>query len=83
MSRYWAFWKRGWWAWFLLLFATGLFNVFLLPLGFAFRDNLFGYWIAVVLAWFVIGVPIWGWLFERFAAESPRLIPREPPPSDG
>ena len=81
MSKYWAFWKRGWWAWLLMLCANFSFAIFIVPLAFAFHDNQPVYWLTAIAAWFVLGAPLWGWLFERFAAGSPRIIQPEPPAS--
>jgi hypothetical protein len=73
MSKYLAFWKRGWWAWLLMLCANFSLAIFIVPLAFAFHDNKPAYWISATAMWFVIGAPLWGWLFERFAAGSPRI----------
>ena len=79
MSRYWAFWKRGWWAWLLMLCANFSVGILMVPLAITFQDNQVAYWCAVIAAWFVLGAPLWGWLFERFAAGSLRIIQPESP----
>ncbi len=73
MKTYWAFWKRGFWAWLLMLFMNLSAGLLLVPLAFAFRDNMTGYWISALVAWLVVGAPVWGWLFERFSAGSSRI----------
>lgn len=73
MSKYWAFWKRGWWAWLFTLCANFSFAIFIVPLALAFHDNQPVYWLTAIAAWFALGAPLWGWLFERFAAGSRRI----------
>ena len=77
MGNYWAFWKRGWWAWLLLLCSIVAFGVFVVPLAFTFHDNQRLYWLSAIGVWFLVGAPLWGWLFEYFAASSSRLITKE------
>jgi peptidoglycan/LPS O-acetylase OafA/YrhL len=77
MGNYWAFWKRGWWAWLMALCANIGFGLFIVPLAFALHDNKPAYWLSALLVWLVIGAPLWGWLFEYFAAGSQRLVSKE------
>jgi hypothetical protein len=81
MSKYWMFWRRGWWA-LLFIFCANLSVValvipFALATAFASHGNKLVYWITVSVVWFVIGVPVHGWFFERFAARSSRIV--QPP----
>lgn len=73
MALYLAYWKRGWWAWLLMLLANISTGVLILPLAFAFGSNTTMYWISALLVWLLIGAPWWGWLFETFAKNSIRL----------
>jgi ABC-type glycerol-3-phosphate transport system permease component len=79
MSKYWAFWKRGWWAWLFMLCINLSFGVLVVPLAIAFHDNMRLYWLSAIAAWFIVGAPLCGWLFEKFAASSPRIIQPEQP----
>jgi hypothetical protein len=74
MSKYWAFWKRGWWACLLMLCANVSYAFFIIPLAFAFHDNRRIYWVAAIAGWLVFVAPLWGWMFERFAAGSSRIV---------
>jgi hypothetical protein len=73
MRKYWALWKRGWWAWLLMLCMNLSFAVFVIPLAAAFHDNLHAYWVSAAAVWCVIGAPVWGWIFEWFAGASSRI----------
>jgi hypothetical protein len=77
MGSYWAFWKRGWWAGLFATCGNFAFAIVIVPLAFAFHDNQRMYWITAIAAWLVVGAPLWGWLFEYFAAGSSRLITKE------
>ncbi|WP_313916402.1 hypothetical protein [Tahibacter sp.] len=73
MNRHWAFWKRGWWAWLFVLCANVSMGLLVIPLAIAFRDNKSLYWVSALVLWFVVGAPLWGWIFERFASDSARV----------
>jgi hypothetical protein len=45
-----------------------------LVLALALGGNKIAYWAAALLSWLVIWAPFAGWLFERFAAGSTRII---------
>ncbi len=77
MGSYWAFWKRGWWAWLLMLCCNIALMIFVVPLAFAFHDNQLLYWLSALGVWIIIGAPLWGWLFEYFATGSPRLMSKD------
>jgi len=74
MDKYLAYWKRGWWAWLLMLCANILLAILIFPLAMAFRGNENIYWLSAAVMWFVIVAPLWGWLFEYFAAGSTRIV---------
>jgi len=70
---YWAYWKRGWWAWLMLVCVNiGLAAVYW-PLSYVFGDQGLRAWLVLVAAWLVVGAPFFGWVFERFAATSQRI----------
>lgn len=48
-------------------------SVLALPLVFVFSESREIYFFSAIIAWLVVGAPLWGWLFERFAAGSSRL----------
>ncbi|MHB8744701.1 MAG: hypothetical protein ACYC9L_16490 [Sulfuricaulis sp.] len=73
MENYLAYWKRGWWAWLLMLCTNIGFVVLVLPLAFIFGGNKTAYWVSALVVWLVIGAPFLGWLFEQFANHSSRL----------
>jgi ABC-type glycerol-3-phosphate transport system permease component len=77
VGSYWAFWKRGWWAWLCSLCTNIAFAVLIIPLAFVFHDDQRTYLLAAIAVWFAIGAPLSGWLFEYFAAGSARLITKE------
>ena len=73
MTRYWAYWKRGWWAWLLLFCCNITFGGVLYLLARTLGKDTNAYlWISIA-AWLVLGAPLCGWLFEYFAARSSRL----------
>jgi ABC-type glycerol-3-phosphate transport system permease component len=73
MSNYWAYWRRGWWVWLMMLCMNIGFALVVLPLAFLFKENTSAYLGSVLIAWLAIGAPFFGWLFERFATGSPRI----------
>lgn len=73
MASYWAYWRRGWWCWLLVLCANGVLMPLFLPLALALHGNEPAYWIAAITVWLIVGAPLWGWLFERFAAAAPPI----------
>lgn len=75
MEKYMAFWKRGWWAWLMVLCVNVCFGLALVPLAMVFHGHKTAYWLSVIGTWGVIGAPLMGWWFEKFAASSSRLIP--------
>lgn len=72
-KKYWAYWKRGWWAWLMQLCANLGSIIVIIPLAFIFANNKMAYWSSALFVFLVIGAPFQGWLFERFAKASPRL----------
>jgi predicted permease len=74
MEKYMAFWKRGWWAWFFIFCANFSFGIFAFPLALALKGNEKLYWVSAIAVSIIVIIPIWGWLFERFASGSSRLI---------
>lgn len=80
MNRYWAYWNRGWWAWLLVLCLNLVTGLIALPLALAFRKDPVLYLVSVAAFWLVVGAPLWGWMFERFAAGSDRLAPPDERP---
>lgn len=73
MKKYWLFWKRGWWAWLFQLCSTLVLIPLVISLAIIFREQLLLYWVSAIALWLVVGAPLWGWLFEKFAASSARL----------
>jgi len=73
MASYWAFWKRGWWAWLLLFSFNVTFGgvLYLLAMALGKTSNL--YWTLALAAWLTFGSPLCGWLFEYFAGKSQRI----------
>ena len=74
MEKYMAFWKRGWWAWLMVLCCNVCFAIAVVPLAMIFGANKVAYWTSAIVVWLIVGAPLMGWLFERFAVSSPRLI---------
>ena len=74
MVKYFAFWKRGWWAWLMILCTNVVFGLLVTPSTFVFGTRSAAYWFTSLVALVVIGIPVAGWLFERFAASSSRLL---------
>ena len=73
MSTYIAYWKRGWWAWLMVLTFNVSLAVVAIPLASAFAENQLVYWVSFTCIWLVLGSPYLGWLFESFAQNSQRL----------
>jgi hypothetical protein len=76
MAGYFLLWKRGWWFALLQLCSNLAFGLLALPLALVFHDSQEAYWLSTLALWLLIGAPLSGWLFEHFAAGSPRLISR-------
>jgi hypothetical protein len=79
MKKYLAFWNRGWWAWLFMLCANVLSVLLALPFAFLAKNNVGLYWFSTVIALLVIGMPLIGWIFEKFAVNSARLIQTKEP----
>jgi hypothetical protein len=73
METYLGYWKRGWWAWLMMLCINLGIVVVVLPLAAIFHGNKAAYWISALVAWLLVGAPFAGWVFERFAAGSKRI----------
>lgn len=73
MTTYIAYWKRGWWTWLLMLLANLSLGALIVPLALLLGRDAGRYYVCAMLAWIVVGAPVWGWLFERFAEGSPRI----------
>jgi ABC-type glycerol-3-phosphate transport system permease component len=82
MDRYFAYWKRGWWVWLLMLIANFSLMLVVVPLAVLFSDNLVAYWAGAAVAWLAIYAPLWGWLFEKFASGSQRIGSVQAPSCD-
>ena len=73
-NKYWRYWKRGWWVFgmiFILNVSTGL---MVYPVSIIALNNDLLYWGGCILILVIVGLPFWGWLFERFASRSARLM---------
>jgi hypothetical protein len=71
MKNYFAYWKRGWWALGLIISINVIVGVGYAGLAFMLQpllDNPFP--VAVAIIWLVVGAPIAGLLFEKFAGWS-------------
>ncbi|HSX60066.1 MAG TPA: hypothetical protein VLF18_07710 [Tahibacter sp.] len=77
MSNYWIYWKRGWWVWLMSLCLQLATAVFVLPLAFAFHGRPGLYLSSAAVVGIFAIIPLWGWIFERFAARSDRILPAE------
>ena len=73
MTRYWRYWRRGWYVWVLMLCINISVLLVAFPLAMAFHQRPGAYLLAGLLVWVTIGAPYVGWLFERFAAYAPRI----------
>ncbi|WP_447894111.1 hypothetical protein [Vreelandella sp. GE22] len=73
MDKYLKYWKRGWWAWLLMLCSNLAISLLVIPLVFLFGENQIGYWSALLVVWILIVTPLSGWLFEKFASSSARI----------
>ena len=80
MSAYIAYWKRGWWAWLMMLIVNVSFAAAAIPLAMVFADNLVVYYSSAACIWLVFDSPYLGWLFERSAQNSERI--QVPHPED-
>ncbi len=82
MDNYFAYWKRGWWAWLLsLCLSFILFPLFGLA-AVVFFESSTNYVLACLVLWLFIGAPLWGWLFEVFARHSERIGGKPDEPAD-
>ena len=78
MQSYLAYWRRGWWAWLMMLCANLITVVIVAPLAVAFGKSGGAYWGSALIAWMLLLTPVSGWLFESFADGSNRLrAPRQ------
>jgi hypothetical protein len=74
MNNYFAYWKRGWWALGLIISINIILGVGYAGLAFLLQpllENPFP--VAVAITWLVVGAPIAGLLFEKFAGWSKRV----------
>lgn len=78
LALYAAHWRRGWWAWLLMLVLNLVTVVLVLPLALLFADRSGLYIGSVLVVWLLAGAPIWGMVYESFARNSVRLV-AEPP----
>src|SRR5215217_5917490 len=60
METYMAFWRRGWWAWWLMLLANLCLGAVIMPLAYLFRDQPSMYYLCSALAWLIVGARLWG-----------------------
>ena len=74
MGKYWSFWRRGWWAWLFMLCFNLTAALLILPVAFLSDGNGFAYWLGALAVALIILIPIGGWFFEVFAANSLRLV---------
>lgn len=77
-SAYLRFWVRGLWV-FLMLLITNLFlGLTAAALGSMVRDLAGGaLWLCYLVMMVTIGLPLMGWIFEKFASQLPRLATSE------
>ena len=73
MNTYCAYWRRGWWAWLLMLCTNIACFALLLPVAFATEGHPRVYIVIAVVVLLAVGAPLSGWLFERFSAKAPSL----------
>jgi hypothetical protein len=74
MQYYWMFWRRGWWAW-LFMLAVNVTGVAAFALiAFVSGGEGAPYIIGAIVFGLVVLVPLVGWIFEQFAANSARLV---------
>ena len=73
ISAYIKYWKRGWWAWLLMIIANISIGVALMPIEMIFGDDQIMYFTFALFLWLVIWTPFLGWLFEKFARNSTRI----------
>ena len=72
-KKYWAYWKRGWWAWLMQICVAIPLGLAFAPLAIFFKDDKVAYSSALAIAFLLVGMPFMGWVFERFAKGSLRL----------
>jgi hypothetical protein len=72
VSMYWRYWKRGWWSWLMQLSQNLICLILFFILAMVFGRGL-AYFVSASLVGLVVLVPLMGWLFEAFAANSQRI----------
>ena len=78
MGKYWIFWRRGWWAWLFMLCFNVTAALLFLPVAFLTDASGPAYWLGGLAVALFIVIPIVGWFFEVFAANSSRLVSQSP-----
>ena len=75
---YWRYWKRGWWSWLMQLCLSVISMLLFVPLAMLFSEDLLLYFLSGTLLIVFALAPIAGWLFEKFAEASERIIENRP-----
>ena len=73
MNMYWQYWKRGWWSWLMQLCQNLVCLVLFLTLAMVFGGESLAYVASASLVGLFVVLPVAGWLFEAFAANSNRI----------
>ena len=73
-ASYWAFWKRGWWAWLMMTLINFGIALLFLPVALALADKPAAYWTGCAVVALTVAAPLTGWVFEAFASGSRRIV---------
>ena len=73
MNRYFAYWKRGWWAALMMTLVNLVVSVLVAFTGIGLGAEPSVAWPIAVAVWLIMGAPFAGWLFEVFASHSRRI----------
>ena len=70
MQSYWFYWRRGWWAMFMIACMNiGAILIFL-PLAIIFSERPGAYVFSFLVAYLAIASPWCGWVFQRFSEKA-------------
>lgn len=73
MKKYIELWYRGWWTMLMMVCLNVVPMVLAIPLFRLLHGHVGWYWAICFFEALLIGIPIYGWIFEVFAKKTPRI----------
>ena len=73
MKKYIKLWYRGWWVMLMMLCLNIVPMILAVPFARPLQSHVGWYWIICTFEFLLVGLPIYGWIFEIFAKKTPRI----------